>query len=352
MKKWLAFLFAAVCLFTFFGCAKEEEEVLIGDELVVFNYGDYIDRDLLRQFEAETGIKVKYEEYVTPEDMYTKYQSGSIKYDLIITSEYMVEKMIEAGEVLEIDMSRMENIGNIDQTYWDFCQAFDKENKYAVPYFWGTVGILYNTTMVDEEIDSWSILWDETYKNNLVMSNSVRDSFVVPLKLMGKSLNTTDHAILEEAKQMLIEQKPLVQAYYVDQSRDALISGDAAMAVIYSGDAIMAMDYNEDLDYVVPKEGSNVWLDCLMIPKTCQHKEAAEMFIDFLCDAEVGLTNYEYVYYPTPNAAVYEMVDEEDRNNPAIFPPDEVMEKCEVFQYLGPEMESYYAYMWKELKSE
>ncbi|MBR5474017.1 MAG: spermidine/putrescine ABC transporter substrate-binding protein [Lachnospiraceae bacterium] len=352
MKKWLAFLFAAVCLFTFFGCAKEEEEVLTGDELVVFNYGDYIDRDLLRQFEAETGIKVKYEEYVTPEDMYTKYQSGSIKYDLIITSEYMVEKMIEAGEVLEIDMSQMENIGNIDQTYWDFCQAFDKENKYAVPYFWGTVGILYNTTMVDEEIDSWSILWDETYKNNLVMSNSVRDSFVVPLKLMGKSLNTTDHTILEEAKQMLIEQKPLVQAYYVDQSRDALISGDAAMAVIYSGDAIMAMDYNEDLDYVVPKEGSNVWLDCLMIPKTCQHKEAAEMFIDFLCDAEVGLTNYEYVYYPTPNAAVYEMVDEEDRNNPAIFPPDEVMEKCEVFQYLGPEMESYYAYMWKELKSE
>lgn len=352
MKKWLAFLFAAVCLFTFFGCAKEEEEVLTGHELVVFNYGDYIDRDLLRQFEAETGIKVKYEEYVTPEDMYTKYQSGSIKYDLIITSEYMVEKMIESGEVLEIDMSRMENIGNIDQTYWDFCQAFDKENKYAVPYFWGTVGILYNTTMVDEEIDSWSILWDETYKNNLVMSNSVRDSFVVPLKLMGKSLNTTDHAILEEAKQMLIEQKPLVQAYYVDQSRDALISGDAAMAVIYSGDAIMAMDYNEDLDYVVPKEGSNVWLDCLMIPKTCQHKEAAEMFIDFLCDAEVGLTNYEYVYYPTPNATVYEMVDEEDRNNPAIFPPDEVMEKCEVFQYLGPEMESYYAYMWKELKSE
>ena len=350
MKKWLALALALICALSLTACGSEKTEST-GEELVVFNYGDYIDRSLLTQFEKETGIKVKYEEYVTPEDMYTKYQGGSIQYDVIISSEYMIEKMIQSGEALEIDMDSMENIGNIGDTYWDFCKAFDPDNIYAVPYQWGTVGILYNTAMVDEEITSWNILWDEKYANNIIMENSVRDAFLVPLKLMGESLNTTDKAVLEEAKQMLIDQKPLVQAYLVDESRDALVSGDAAMAVIYSGDATAAIEYNEDLAYVVPEEGSNIWIDCLMIPKTCQHKEAAEAFIDFLCREDVGMANFEYIYYGTPNTAVAEALDDEYKEDPTIFPPEEVLEKCEVYQYLGSEMESYYTSMWKEIKS-
>lgn len=350
MKKLLVLTLTA-CLLTLCACGTGEPGASSGDALVIFNYGDYIDRDLLDQFEEETGIAVKYEEYVTPEDMYTKYQGGSIQYDLIITSEYMVEKMIQAGEALPVNTDEMANIGNVGDTYWEFCRAFDPENQYAVPYMWGTVGILYNTALVDEEITSWDILWDETYADNLIMENSVRDAFLVPLKLRGYSLNTTDKDQLEEAKQMLIDQKPLVQAYYVDESRDALISGDAAMAVIYSGDATVAMEYNEDLDYVVPEEGSNVWIDCMMIPASCQHKEAAEKFIDFLCSEEAAQANFDYIYYGTPNTAVYDALDEEEKEDPVIFPPEDVLEKCEVYQYLGSEMESYYSQMWKELKS-
>lgn len=352
MKKFLALFLAVSCLFTLCACGAKEPDASSGEELVVFNYGDYIDRNLLERFQNETGITVKYEEYITPEDMYTKYQSGSIQYDLIITSEYMVEKMIQADEALPFDTGKMENIGNVGDTYWNFCRTFDPENQYAIPYMWGTVGILYNTSLVDEEITSWDILWDETYADNIIMENSVRDAFLVPLKLRGHSLNTTDKTVLEEAKQMLIDQKPLVQAYYVDESRDALISGDAAMAVIYSGDATVAMEYNEDLAYVVPQEGSNVWIDCMMIPASCRHKEAAEKFIDFLCGEEAAMANFEYIYYGTPNAAVYDALDDELKEDPVIFPPEDILEKCEVYQYLGSEMEAYYSQMWKELKAQ
>src|SRR5699024_10873043 len=164
---------------------------------------------------------------ITPEDMYTKYQSGAIDYDLICTSDYMIEKMIEAGDAQPIDTSKMEYLDNVDQKYMDFCKAFDPGNEYAIPYFFGTVGILYNEEMVDEEVNSWSVLWDEKYKDQIIMENSVRDAFIVPLKLKGHSINTTDKTELLEAQQMLMDQKPILAAYLVDETRDAMISGDA-----------------------------------------------------------------------------------------------------------------------------
>jgi spermidine/putrescine-binding protein len=220
-----------------------------------------------------------------------------------------------------------------------------------VPYFWGTVGICYNTEMVEEEVDSWSILWDEKYSDQLIMENSMRDAFIVPLKLMGASINTVDQKELLTAQNMLFDQKKLVMAYLVDESRDAMISGDAAMAVIYSGDATAAMEANEDLDYCVPKEGSNIWFDCFMIPKTAKHKEAAEKFIDFLNREDIAMLNFEYVYYATPNSAVYDALDEEIKEDYTIFPDEEILKKCEVYQYLGEENERYYNQLWKELKS-
>ena len=319
--------------------------------LVVFNYGDYVDRDVLQMFEEETGIQVKYEEYITPEDMYTKYQSGGIDYDLICTSDYMIEKMIQAGEAQEIDTSQMEYFGNVDRKYMDFCKAFDPENQYAIPYFFGTVGIIYNEEMVDEEVDSWSVLWDEKYKKQIIMENSVRDAFIVPLKLNGQSINTKDENVLLEAQKLLMDQKPLLAAYLVDETRDAMIAGDAALGVIYSGDATVAIEANENLSYVVPKEGTNIWFDCWMIPKSAKHKEAAEKFIDFMNRPDIAMLNFDYIWYGTPNSAVYEELDDETREDPTIFPDAETMDKCEVYQYLGQDMDTFYSRLWKELKA-
>ena len=204
---------------TFASCGKSKEEKA-KNQIVVFNYGDYIDRDVLGQFEEETGIKVVYEEFLTPEAMYTKYKNGTVQYDLICCSDYMADKMIKEKEVKEINYNSMEHIGNIGDTYWKVSQSFDKEHKYTIPYFWGTVGILYNTTMVDKVPGSWNDLWDSKYKNNIIMQNSVRDSFIPPLVLNGCSLNTTDEYSLRTALEALKKQKNLVQSYLVDEVRE------------------------------------------------------------------------------------------------------------------------------------
>lgn len=338
------------------GCGSDSSasaEAGNDNTLVVFNYGDYIDMDTLDMFEEETGIHVKYEQYVTPEDMYTKYSSGSIPYDLICTSDYMVEKMIQAGQTLPIDTSNMEYYDNLDPVYMEFAESFDPGNKYAVPYFFGTVGILYNTSMVEDEseVESWSVLWDEKYKSSIVMENSMRDAFLVPLKWKGHSLNSKDKTELQEALDLLKEQKPLLMAYLVDETRDMMIAGDAALSVIYSGDASVAMEDNEDLEYAIPEEGSNLWIDCWYIPDSCQHKENAEKFIDFMNRPDIAMMNFDYVWYGTPNLAVKEELDEETQEDPTVFPPDDVLEKLEVYNYLGDELDAYYCDMWKELKS-
>ncbi len=319
--------------------------------LIVFNYGDYIDRDVLDLFEKETGIKVEYEEYITPEDMYTKYKSGVIPYDVICTSDYMIEKMIKEGQVMELEWDKMEYKDNLDPVYLDFCREFDPGNKHAAPYLFGTVGILYNTDQVKEEVKSWGILWDKKYKKDIIMENSMRDAFLVPLKWKGYSLNTKDPALLREAQKMLIDQKPLVGAYLVDESRDTMIAGDASLAVVYSGDATEAMEASDQLDYAVPEEGTNIWFDCWFIPKSSKHREEARLFIDFMNREDIAAKNFEYIWYGTPNRAVYENLDQETRQDPTIFPDEEVLKRCEVYTYLGEETESYYSRLWKELKA-
>lgn len=348
--------FALIVLFIistvmFTGCFSSNQKNDNENTVTVFNYGDYIDVNVLKTFEKETGIQVKYEEYVTPEDMYTKYKSGVINYDVICTSDYMVEKMMQEGEVQKIDTSSMEYYKNIDKKYLDFCKVFDPTNEYAVPYLWGTVGILYNTKVVKEKVDSWSILWNKKYDDQIIMQNSMRDAFMVPLKWKGLSLNTTNPKELVQAQSLLLKQKPIVEAYLVDEARDAMVSGDASMAVIYSGDATVAMKENEDLDYVVPKEGSNVWFDCFLIPKTAEHKEAAEKFIDYMSRQDIAQKNFDYIYYGTPNKAVYDALDDETKEDYTIFPEEATLNKCEVYKYLGEKTDQYYNRLWKELKS-
>ena len=359
MKKRILPVILVLCcamIVSLAGCGANSERSGSSSEgangsITVFNYGEYLDRSLLAQFESEYGITVNYEEYVSPEDMYTKYTSGAIDYDVIITSEYMIEKLMEEDELLPIDMSGMENIGNIGDRYWDFCRTFDPDNSYAVPYLWGTLGILYNTTMVDEPVDSWDILWSEEYADQIIMENSVRDAFVAPLRLMGCSINTTDEAELRSAAEMLEAQYPLVYAYQVDETRDTMIAGEAALGMTYSGDATEAIDANEDLAYAIPSEGSNVWIDCAVIPASAQNVEGAQAFIDFLCGEEAALANFEFIYYGTPNEAILDDLDEDVLSDPTIFPDEAILDNCEVFRYLGSETDALYTQLWQEVKS-
>ncbi len=322
------------------------------ETLTVFNYGEYMDPVVLDMFEEETGIEVKYEEALTPEEMYTKYISGAIDYDLLCTSDYMLQRLIEEGEAQEIDISAMENAGNIGDKYWEFSKAFDPENKYTVPYFWGTLGILYDTTKVDAPVDSWDVLFNGDYAGEIVMQNSMRDTYMVALKYLGYSINTENEAEIREAQDLLVKQKPDVQAYLVDEARDEVVAGNATMAVVYSGEAYLGNQYNEDLAYVIPKEGSNVWLDSWCVTKRCENVDAAQQFLDFLCREDVAKINFEYIYYSTPNDAVIESLSEEERADEALVPADDATENCEVCVQTSPEITELMNELWKELKAD
>lgn len=333
------------------GCGSKSGENGGAGDLYIYNWAEYIDPEVISMFQEETGITVHYDEFETNEIMYPIIEAGRNSYDLVCPSDYMIQKMIENDLLAEIDFDNIPNYANMDETQLDSAKEFDPENKYSVPYCWGTVGILYNTTMVTEAPTSWSVLWDDDYKDNILMQDSVRDAFGVTLKYLGYSLNTKNEAELTEAKNLLIEQRPLVQGYVVDQVRDKMIGGEAAIGVIYSGEVLYCQQENEDLAYVIPEEGSNVWLDCWVIPKNAQNKENAEAFINFLCKPEIAVMNFEYITYATPNKAAKELLDEELKNNPAVFPDEEILKRCETFQYLGEDMETVYNNLWKEVRS-
>lgn len=323
------------------------------NQVIVYNWGEYLDPEVITIFEEETGINVVYEEFETNEIMYPKVQSGAIAYDVVCPSDYMIQRMIENDLLAELNFDNIPNAKNIGAEYFKQSRQFDAENKYSIPYCWGTVGILYNKTIVDEPIDSWSVLWDKKYKDNILMQDSVRDAFAVALKYKGYSLNSTDLDELEEAKQLLIDQKPLVQAYVIDQVRDKMIGNEAAIGVIYSGEAIYTQLENPDLEYVIPKEGSNVWIDSWVIPKNAKHKENAEAFLNFLCRPDIAKMNFDYITYSTPNTAARELIEDPAvKNSKIAFPAAEELERCETFQFLGDKNDALYNRLWREIKSQ
>ncbi len=325
---------------------------LSSNQVIVYNWGEYLDPEVLTMFEEETGIDVVYEEFETNEIMYPKVQSGAIAYDVVCPSDYMIQRMLENDLLAEINFDNIPNIQYIDDTYMETSKQFDPENKYSVPYCWGTVGILYNTKMVEDPVDSWSILWDEKYADSILMQDSVRDAFGITLKYLGYSLNSTDLDELTEARDLLIRQKPLVQAYVIDQVRDKMIGNEAALGVIYSGEAIYSQKENPDLEYVIPKEGSNVWIDSWVIPKNSKNKENAEAFINFLCRPDIAKMNFDYITYSTPNTAAREMIeDPEIRNSEIAFPDADMLKNCETFSYLGDDSTNVYNELWREVKS-
>ena len=345
---------AVICAVFVFGgfYYAQESNMMNSEKVVVYNWGEYLDPEVLTLFEQETGIDVVYEEFETNEILYPKISSGAIAYDVICPSDYMIQRMIENNLLAEINFDNIPNVKNIGKDYMEQSRQFDPENKYSVPYCWGTVGILYNKTMVDEPITSWSVLWDEKYKDNILMQDSVRDVFGVTLKYLGYSLNSTDLDELTEARDLLIKQKPLVQAYVIDQVRDKMIGNEAAIGVIYSGEAIYTQKENPDLEYVIPEEGSNIWIDSWVIPKNAENKENAEKFINFLCRPEIALMNFEYITYSTPNSEARKLIEDEAiRNSEIAFPDLSKYDNLETFQYLGTGADQTYGELWNQVKS-
>lgn len=353
MKKlWLSLLVASMSTLALTGCGSDAAGK--NGEVVVYNWGEYIDPDVITDFEKETGIKVIYDEFETNEIMYPKVEAGASAYDVVCPSDYMIQKMIDNDLLAKLDFEKLPNAkANIGAQYWEQSKGFDKNNEYSVPYCWGTVGILYNKTMVTDPVDSWDILWNEKYADNILMQDSVRDAFMVALKRNGASMNSTDPTELAAARDELIAQKPLVQAYVIDQVRDKMIGNEAALGVIYSGEAIYTQRENPDLEYVIPKEGTNVWIDSWVIPKNAPNMDNAHVFIDYMCRPEVALRNFDYITYSTPNDAARELIEDEDiKNSPIAFPDLSQYSNLETFSYLGDEGDELYNEMWKDVKSE
>ena len=302
---------------------------------------------------ALAQAQTQQDEFETNEIMYPKVEAGSSAYDVVCPSDYMVQKMIENDLIQELDYDKIPNAKeNIGAQYYEQAAAYDPGNKYCVPYCWGTVGIIYNKTMVDTPPTKWADLWDEKYADNILMMDSIKDSFMVALKKNGFSSNSLDESELQIATNDLIAQKPLVQAYVVDQVRDKMIGGEAAIGVMFSGDAIYVIGENPDLDYVIPEEGTNVWIDGWVIPKNAPNKENAEKFIDFMCRPDVALKNFEYITYGTPNTAARELIEDEDlKNSPIAFPDLTQYNNLETFLYLGEDGEELFNKYWKEVMS-
>lgn len=327
LLKLVFILSAFMALLLMTGCSKSE------NRLYVYNWGDYIDGDILDEFEKQTGIKVVYETFDTNETMYAKLKPGNASYDIAFPSDYMIEKMKNEDMLEKINLNNVPNFKNIDDKFKNM--SFDPNNEYSVAYMWGTVGILYNTEMVDEEVDSWDILWDEKYAGQIYMYDSQRDAFAVGLKKLGYSLNTTDLSQINEAKEELIRQKPLVQAYLGDPVKDKMIGNEGALAVVYSGDAMYSIEENDALDYVIPKEGSNLWFDGIVIPKGAKNKENAEKFINFLCDPQIAAKNTIYIGYSTANKAALDILPDDMKNDKVYWPDDDALVNCQVFHDLG-----------------
>lgn len=342
-KRFIMFSFVVLVLLTLTGCGGDGKITIN-----VYNWGEYMDETLVDEFEEKYGINVNYEVYDTNEAMYQKIKPGGVNYDVAFPSDYMISKMIREDMLYEIDFNNVPNYKYIDDKFKDL--EYDPNNQYSVPYMWGTVGILYNKTMVKEPVDSWNILWDEKYEKQIFMKDSQRETIGVALQKLGYSLNTRNLDELEEAKEELIKQKPLVLAYVVDELKDKMISGEAALAVTWAGDAAVIIESNPDLAYVVPREGSNFFVDGMVIPKTSKHKKEAEMFINFICEPEIAFKNTVHIGYSTPHIEAKKMLPEEVANNPVAYPGDDILEKCQVYKDLG-DMVKVYDRIWTEVKA-
>ncbi|MDE6677805.1 MAG: ABC transporter substrate-binding protein, partial [Ruminococcus sp.] len=330
-----------------------------GISITVYNWGEYISTgadegtlDVNSEFEKLTGIKVNYTNYATNEELYAKLKGGGASYDVIIPSDYMISKMIKEKIIQPLDMDNIPNFKYIMENFRN--QAYDPTNDYSVPYTWGTVGIIYDKTMIDipaEEID-WDLLWNEDYADQILMFDNPRDAFAIAEIMSGYSLNTEDPEELEHAARKLTQQKKIVQGYVMDEVFDKMGAGDALIAPYYAGDALTILDENEDLDFVVPSSGTNLFIDAMCIPTSARQKEAAEMYINFMCEPDIAFANIDYICYSTPHQVAFDMLDEEVRENHVSYPDSQfIADKTSVFVNLSDEANLKMQNLWTEMKS-
>ncbi|MCI9406332.1 MAG: spermidine/putrescine ABC transporter substrate-binding protein [Oscillospiraceae bacterium] len=368
MKRLICLALAVLLLILFAVPAFADESVEVTDEsyytkfqgqnlsISVYNWGEYISDgsddtvDVNAAFEKLTGIKVLYTTFATNEELYAKIKSGGASYDIIIPSDYMVARMINEELIQPLDFANIPNARFLDEEY--LYTDFDPEGAYSVPYTWGTVGIIYNTQYVDEEdTHSWDLLWDERYMGEILMFSNPRDSFAIALKRLGYSMNSTSEEQLRDACESLKDQKPLVQAYVMDEIFDKMEGEEAMIAPYYAGDAIIMADENPNLAFSIPDEGTNRFIDSICIPANAKQKEAAEMYINFLCEPQIAAANIDFIGYSTPNLAAYELLDEDMRQNSIAYPDQTVLQNTEAFVFLPAGISTLMDKLWTEILS-
>lgn len=326
-----------------------------GISINVYNWGEYISDgaddslNVNQAFEELTGIKVNYTFYATNEELYAKLRAGGSSYDVVIPSEYMIGRMVKEDMLEKINKDNIPNLKHIDPAL--LSMNYDPDNAHSVPYTWGTVVLIYNTELVsaDTDVETWDLLWNEKYKGNILMFNNPRDAYGIALKKLGFDINPENQEQIDKATALLKEQKPVVQAYVMDEIFDKMGAGEAAVAPYYSGDAITMMNENPALAAALPREGTNIFVDGMCIPKGSKQKEAAEMYINFMCEPVVGAANCEYIGYSTPNVAALELLDEEITANPIAYPPEEVLAKTAYFVPLDDALNKALDAGWKQL---
>ncbi|WP_059172357.1 PotD/PotF family extracellular solute-binding protein [Bacillus sp. FJAT-27445] len=349
MRLFIAIVLVSAILLGIISKLNDTKGYSGGNTVTIYNWGDYIDPDLIKRFEKETGISVVYETFDSNEAMMTKIKQGGTAYDIAVPSEYMIDKMREEKMLIPLDHSKLPNLKNIDQRFMDL--PFDPENKYSVPYFWGTVGIVYNPKMLEgKEITGWNDLWDPDFKNEILLVDGAREVIGMGLNSLGYSLNDTNKKHLRQAKSKLDTLTPNIKAIVGDEIKMLLANEEAAIGLVWSGDAADIMGENEDLDYVVPSEGSNLWFDNMVIPKTAKNKEAAHKFINFILDPEVSAQNTEWVSYSTPNKEALQFMPEEMTSDERFYPSEELTKKLEVYKNLGQRNLAYYNELFLEFK--
>ena len=359
MKKKMAITLAAASMAVLSaalltGCGKSESSPGGGNKednkLNVSNWGEYIDMSVLEDFEAETGIKVNYQTFESNEALYGKLAGGAGGYDVIIPSDYMIGQLIEEDMLEPLNFDNIPNFADIDPNLKN--PEYDPENLYSVPYMWGLLGVIYNSAYIDpaeKDVETWDILWDEELSGDILMFNNSRDAIGIALKKLGYSYNTEDPAQVKEATNLLVEQKPLVQSYVMDEIFDKLEGENALIGAYYYGDFLTMQENNPDLAFALPREGTNLYVDAMCIPKGAENKENAEKFINFMCSTQAGLKNCEEIWYSSPLLSVREELDPETANDPYAYPTDDVYAKTESFACLSPEIRELYNSEWIRL---
>ena len=352
-KRIICALLALVLL----ACALTLPARAAANEITVYNWGQYISDgtdeslDVIKAFEEETGIKVHYLTFDSNESMYTKLKTGGTTFDVIIPSDYMIAKLISEDMLEPLNFDNIPNYQYIDDAFR--AQAYDPEDLYSVPYTWGTVGLIYNRNYIsDEDAESWSCLWNSKYSGKLLMFDNPRDAFAIAESMLGYSLNTEDENELRQVADLLVQQKPVLQAYVMDQIFDKMERGEAWAAPYYAGDYLTMVEENPDLGFSHPKEGFNIFIDAMCIPKGCQNKEGAEAFINFLCRPDISAANLDYIGYSTPETAAKEYLDEEVTSSPVSYPDEQTLARSESFAELRVEATQTMNDLWLSVKTD